>query len=106
MVATRMSPNSSGGRVTTPTAAEISPPPSVSIAANGSRDGRHLVVSAIAIPPLGRRRLWLLLVQSCSWCSCSHVHRAGSPTGGLRYAGCGGGQYYVQVVRAQGRVAA
>lgn len=104
-----MSPNDSGGQVTSPaattkiaTATKPQPPqPPQPI-----RDGRHLVVSATAVPPLGRRALWLLLVSSCPLCGgYSHVHRAGSPTGGIRNAGCGRGSYYVQVVRAQGRVA-
>lgn len=55
--------------------------------------------AAQAYPPAGRRSLWLLLVKSCPFCGYAHAHRGG-PTGGLREAGCGRGEYAIRPVVA------
>lgn len=54
-------------------------------------------VWAVAYPPAGQRRYWLLVVQSCPKCAGGgpHAHRGGQD-GGLRRAGCGRGRYFVQ----------
>lgn len=54
-------------------------------------------VWAVAYPPAGLRRYWLLVVQSCPKCTGGgpHAHRGGQD-GGLRRAGCGQGRYFVQ----------
>lgn len=81
--------------------------PASTPASRAKRSAQHRlpVVNAIAVPPLGRRRMWLLLVDSCPWCRLAHVHRAASSHGGRRY-GCCGRPYHVRVLRAQGRSAA
>ncbi len=68
------------------------------------RHGRDLpMVAAVAVPPIGRRTMWMLWVASCCLCGLAHRHQAGAPVGGVRDATCGGGAYYVRVVRQQVR---
>lgn len=65
-------------------------------------------VRGIVYPPSFRRRLHVVVVESCVYCGTSHVHRSGS-TGGVRRAGCGRGLYDVRPVlprRRPGRAAA
>ena len=69
------------------------------------RRDRLPVANAIAVPPVGRRRLWLWLVRSCPYCALTHVHRAGGIDGAARTGGCGR-DYFVRVVRSEGRAAA
>lgn len=72
----------------------------------GSAPDDLIVAVATAVPPLGRRTLWLHWVPSCPFCGYGHAHRAGGLTGGIRQAGCGRGSYYVRVRRTQGRAVA
>jgi hypothetical protein len=46
-------------------------------------------VQAYAAPPIGRRRMWALVVPDCPWCRHLHLHRATGREGGLRVASCG-----------------
>jgi hypothetical protein len=53
-------------------------------------------VWAVAYPPAGHRRRWLVVVLRCTQCQGSHHHYLGDNTGGLRRRGCGAGSYYVR----------
>jgi hypothetical protein len=96
-----MSSTESAGRATNPTDAATAS----TAGTDASPSSRLRTAIAIAVPPLGRRRMWLLLVESCPNCGYSHVHRALGSTGGRRAGTCGT-SYYVRVVRSQGRTAA
>jgi len=57
------------------------------------------IASATSYPPAGRRSLVLLLVLRCPSCRCAHAQR-GAAHGGIRRAGCGGGEYLVKPITA------
>lgn len=69
--------------------------------------GDMIRVRAVVYPPSFRRRLHVVVVESCPYCATAHVHRSGS-VGGVRRAGCGRGWYDVRPIlrRRQGRAAA
>lgn len=72
------------------------------------RNRTTAVAAAAGFAPVGRRRLWLLLVPDCPFCGQVHAHRGG-PSGGARAAGCGRGAYELAVTqhrRGQERAAA
>jgi hypothetical protein len=64
------------------------------------RHGRDLPTVA-AVPPTGRRALWMWWVARCALCGSAHLHRAGSSVGGVRGAGCGRGTYYARIICEQ-----
>lgn len=97
--------NSGAGAASTDPAPTITAAPTPQDRCHGSASPRLPVAIATAVPPLGRRRLWLLLVEACPHCTYAHVHRAAAAIGGARAGGCGR-TYYVRVARAQGRTAA
>jgi hypothetical protein len=82
------------------------PEPATTIRATGQQHDpddratrRVPVASAASYAPAGRRRMVLLLVLHCPFCRCAHAHR-GAEYGGLRRAGCGGGEYLIRPVTA------
>lgn len=83
-----------GGRVTTPATATKTNTATKQLSRQQDSAPR---VWAVAYPPAGQRRHWLLVVQSCPKCPGGgpHAHRGGQ-NGGLRRAGCGQGRYFVQ----------
>ena len=54
-------------------------------------------VPGVFYPPSGRRRLALVVVPRCFFCTGSHAHRGGAD-GAVRRAGCGRGAYVVKIV--------
>jgi hypothetical protein len=53
-------------------------------------------VWAVAYPPSGCRRRWLVVVLRCSECQGSHHHYLGNNTGAVRRRGCRAGSYYLK----------
>jgi hypothetical protein len=57
-------------------------------------------VRGFAAPPVGRRRMWAVVVPVCCWCRGLHIHRAAGARGGLRVGSCGRA-YLVRLVGAK-----
>lgn len=101
-----MTGNDDGGQDTTPAAVTKSIATTKQDHGKGSAPRRLPTVNAIAVPPLGRRTLWMHWVASCCYCGYGHAHRSPGITAGVRESGCHRGTYYVRVQRAQGRAVA
>lgn len=78
--------------------------PSQRVCADRTRQDRQRdLVAAVAVPPVGRRHLWMLWVPACPHCGLAHRHVAAGPVGGVREPTCGGPTYSVQIPREQRR---
>lgn len=81
-----------------PQLAQLRGPRNSDTAATNDHRQRSPRVWAVAYPPSGRRRHWLLLVRCCPHCGGTHAHRGDS---GARRAGRGR-TYYLRVRPALG----